>query len=39
MDPCVFEVFDSASGLEVYPKVLTLTPGTPCILTLSYYHI
>jgi hypothetical protein len=27
----VYEVFDSASPLELNPEVVTLTPGTPCI--------
>jgi len=31
MDPCVYDIFDSASALELNPTVLTLTPGTPCL--------
>jgi hypothetical protein len=31
LDPCVYEVFDSESALELNPEVLTLTPGTPCV--------
>jgi hypothetical protein len=27
LDPCVYDVFDSASALELNPEVLTLTPG------------
>jgi hypothetical protein len=30
LDPCVYEVFDSESALELNPEVVTLTPGTPC---------
>jgi len=29
MDPCVYDVFDSASALELNPELVTLTPGTP----------
>jgi len=29
MDPCVYDVFDSESALELNPEVVTLTPGTP----------
>ena len=29
LDPCVCDIFDSASVLEFIPKVLTLTPWTP----------
>jgi len=39
LDPSVYEVFDSASVLELNPKVLTLTPETLFILTLSCYRI
>jgi len=31
MDPCVYDIFDSAQALELNPKLLTLTPGTLCI--------
>jgi len=31
LDPCVYDVFDSASPKEVTPEVVTLTPGTLCI--------
>jgi hypothetical protein len=31
LDPCVSEVFDSESALELNPEVVTLTPGTPCV--------
>ena len=31
-DPCVYDFFDSASALELNPEVVTLTPGTTCIL-------
>jgi len=31
LDPCVYDVFDSESDLELKPEVVTLTPGTPCI--------
>jgi len=27
LDPCVYEVFDSVSALELNPEVVTLTPG------------
>ena len=29
--PCVYDIFDSESALELNPKIVTLTPGTPCI--------
>jgi hypothetical protein len=29
LDPCVYEVFDSESALELNLEVVTLTPGTP----------
>jgi len=29
LDPCVYEVFDSESTLELNPEVVNLTPGTP----------
>jgi hypothetical protein len=32
LDPFVYDVFDSASPKEVTPEVMTLTPGTFCIL-------
>jgi hypothetical protein len=32
LDPCVDDIFDSESALELNPKVVTLTPGTPSIL-------
>jgi hypothetical protein len=28
---CMYDVFDSKSGLELNPEVVTLTRGTPCI--------
>jgi len=31
LDPCVYDVFDSESALELDPEVVTLTPGTLCI--------
>jgi len=31
MDPCVYDVFESASAPELTPEVMTLTPGTPCM--------
>jgi hypothetical protein len=31
LDPCVYDVFDSTSALELNPKVLTLMLGTFCI--------
>jgi hypothetical protein len=34
LDSYVCDIFDSASTLELNPVVLTLTPGTPCILPL-----
>ena len=30
----MYEVFDSESALELNPEVVTLTPGTLCILSL-----
>jgi hypothetical protein len=30
LDPCVYEVFDSESALELNPEVVHLTPGTLC---------
>ena len=36
LDPCVYEVFDSESSLELNPEVVTLSPGTPCI---GYRHL
>jgi len=33
LDPCVCDVFDSKSALELNPEVVTLTPGTLCINT------
>jgi len=32
LDPCVYDVFDSESALELNPEVVTLIPGTPCIM-------
>jgi len=32
LDPCVDDVFDSESALELNPEVVTLTPGTLCIV-------
>jgi len=29
LDPCVYDDVDSESALELNPKVVTLTPGTP----------
>jgi hypothetical protein len=29
LDPCVYDVFDSESALELNSEVVTLTPGTP----------
>jgi len=29
LDPCVYDIFDSESTLELNPEVVTLTPGTP----------
>jgi hypothetical protein len=29
--PCIYDVFDSESALELNPEVVTLTPGTPCV--------
>ena len=38
-DPCVYDVFDPESALELNPEVVTLTPGTLCIvLHLSYRY-
>jgi len=34
LDPCVYGVFDSESALELNTEVVTLTPGTPCMLCL-----
>ena len=31
LDPCVYDILDSESALELNPKVVTLTLGTPCI--------
>ena len=31
----VYDIFDSESALELNPKVVTLTPGTPCILSVQ----
>jgi len=31
LDPRVYDVFHSASALELNPEKLTLNPGTPCI--------
>jgi hypothetical protein len=31
LNPCVYEVFDSESALELNPEVVILTPGTPYI--------
>jgi len=28
----VYDIIDSESALELNPEVVTLTPGTPCIL-------
>jgi len=36
LDPCVCEVFDSESALELNPEVVTLTPGTSCMYTYIY---
>jgi len=33
LDPCVYDVFDSESALELNPEVVTFTPRTPCIFT------
>jgi len=31
LDPCAYDIFDSASVLELNPEILTLTPWTLCI--------
>jgi len=31
LDPCVYDIFDSESALELNSEIVTLTPGTPCI--------
>jgi len=31
LDPCVYDVFDSESALELNPEAVTLTPGAFCI--------
>jgi len=38
LDPCVYDVFESESALELNPEVVTLTPGTLCICYLSKYR-
>jgi len=39
MDPCVCDVFDPESALKLNPKVVTLTPVTPCIeISIRYKH-
>ena len=35
LDPCVYGVFDSESGLELNSELVTLIPGTPPPLSLS----
>jgi len=37
LDPCVYDVFESESALELNPEVVTLTPGTPCIVKTQQY--
>jgi hypothetical protein len=37
LDPYVYDVFDSESSLELNPVIVTLTPGTLCIITYHYY--
>jgi hypothetical protein len=38
LDPCVYDVLDSESALEMSPEVVTLTPGTPYTgCRLEYY--
>jgi len=32
LDPCVYDVFVSVTALELNPEVVTLNPGTLCIL-------
>jgi hypothetical protein len=32
LDPCVYDIFDSESALELNPEVVTLTPETPCTI-------
>jgi hypothetical protein len=32
LDPCVYDVFDSETALELNPEIVILTPGTLCIL-------
>ena len=47
LDPCVYDVFYSASALELYPELLTLTPGTlytyiymcVCVCVCIYIYI
>jgi len=39
LDPCVYDIFDSESALELNPEVVTLTPETPRIHTLVYIKI
>jgi hypothetical protein len=33
LEPCVYDVFDSESTLELNPELVTLTPGTSRIYT------
>jgi len=33
LDPCVYDVLDSESALELNPEIVTSIPGTFCIST------
>jgi len=39
LDPCVYDVFDSESALELNAEVVTLTSGTLCIPIRSIYLV
>jgi hypothetical protein len=39
LDPCVYDVFDSESALELNPEVVTLTPGSLYILLRAKLNV
>jgi hypothetical protein len=37
LEPRIYDVFDSASALELNPEILTLTPGAPVYIHVYCY--
>jgi len=37
LDPCLYDIFDSESALELNPEVVILTSGTPVYIYIYIY--